>query len=152
MPQITTDKSRFDLDTIHRFLSHDAYWSLGIPRERVQRAIEHSLCFALLDDDGRQIGFARVITDYSSIAYLADVFVLPPHRGRGLSKLMMQAIREHPDLQQVRRWLLVTRDAQGLYRQYGFRIVSRPERVMEIVATPSERGGTNPPRSESSTN
>ena len=151
MPQITTDQARFDLDTIHRFLSQDAYWSLGIPRERVQRAIEHSLCFAVLDDDGRQVGFARVITDFSSIAYLADVFVLPSHRGRGLSKLMMQAIREHPDLQQVRRWLLVTRDAQGLYQQYGFRTVSRPERVMEIVATPSERGA-NTPRSESSTN
>src|ERR1041385_8695027 len=103
MPHVTTDKSRFDLDTIHRFLSQDAYWSLGIPRERVQRAIEHSLCFAVFDDDGRQAGFARVITDYSSIAYLADVFVLPQYRGRGLSKLMMPAIREHPDLPHLRQ-------------------------------------------------
>jgi N-acetylglutamate synthase-like GNAT family acetyltransferase len=149
MAFVTTDKSRFDLDTIHRFLSHDAYWSLGIPRERVEQAIANSLCFAVFDDDGRQAGFARVITDYVSVAYLADVFVLPSHRGRGLSKLMMQAVREHPDLQQIRRWLLVTRDAHGLYQQYGFRALSRPERLMEIVNMPPERGGS-PPRPGSS--
>jgi len=149
MAFVTTDKSRFDLDTIHRFLSRDAYWSLGIPRERVEQAIANSLCFAVFDDDGRQAGFARVITDYVSVAYLADVFVLPSHRGRGLSKLMMQAVREHPELQQIRRWLLVTRDAHGLYQQYGFRALSRPERLMEIVNMPPERGG-NPPRPGSS--
>jgi len=145
MPHVTTDKSRFDVDTIHRFLSRDAYWSLGIPRERVEQAIANSLCFAVFDDDGRQAGFARVITDYVSVAYLADVFVLPSHRGRGLSKLLMQAVREHPGLQGIRRWLLVTRDAHGLYQQYGFRALSRPERLMEIVNMPPERGG-NPPR------
>ena len=149
MAFVTTDKSRFDLDTIHRFLSRDAYWSLGIPRERVEQAIANSLCFAVFGDDGRQAGFARVITDYVSVAYLADVFVLPSHRGRGLSKLMMQAVREHPELQQIRRWLLVTRDAHGLYQQYGFRALSRPERLMEIVNMPPERGG-NPPRPGSS--
>lgn len=149
MAFVTTDKSRFDLDTIHRFLSRDAYWSLGIPRERVEQAIANSLCFAVFDDDGRQAGFARVITDYVSVAYLADVFVLPSHRGRGLSKLMMQAVREHPELQQIRRWLLVTRDAHGLYQQYGFRALSRPERLMEIVNMPPERGG-KPPRPGSS--
>jgi N-acetylglutamate synthase-like GNAT family acetyltransferase len=149
MAFVTTDKSRFDIDAIHRFLSRDAYWSLGIPRERVEQAIANSLCFAVFDDHGRQAGFARVITDYVSVAYLADVFVLPSHRGRGLSKLMMQAVREHPELQQIRRWLLVTRDAHGLYQQYGFRALSRPERLMEIVNMPPERGG-NPPRPGSS--
>jgi len=134
MAHITTDKSRFDLDVIHRFLSQDAYWSQGIPRRLVEQAIANSLCFGVFDDEGRQVGMARVITDYVSIGYVADVFILPSHRGRGLSKLLMQAIRQHPDLQSVRRWLLVTRDAHGLYRQYGFREVSRPERMMEIVA------------------
>src|SRR5258708_31278775 len=151
MPHVTTDKSQFDVDTIHRFLSQDAYWSLGIPRERVEQAIANSLCFAVLDDGGRQAGFARVITDYVSLAYLADVLVLPAHRRRGLSKLLMQAIREHPDLQRVRRWLLVTRDAHGLYEQYGFRGLSHPERLMEIVSVLPERGG-DPPRPGSSTN
>ena len=149
MAYVTTDKSRFDVDTIHRFLSRDAYWSLGIPRERVEQAIANSLCFAVFDDDGSQAGFARVITDYVSVAYLADVFVLPSYRGRGLSKLLMQAVREHPGLQQIRRWLLVTRDAHGLYQQYGFRALSRPERLMEIVNMPPERGG-NPSRPGSS--
>jgi N-acetylglutamate synthase-like GNAT family acetyltransferase len=149
MAYVTTDKSCFDIDTIHRFLSRDAYWSLGIPRERLEQAIANSLCFAVFGNDGRQAGFARVITDYVSVAYLADVFVLPSHRGRGLSKLLMQAVREHPDLQQIRRWLLVTRDAHGLYQQYGFRALSRPERLMEIVNMPPERGG-NPPRPGSS--
>jgi N-acetylglutamate synthase-like GNAT family acetyltransferase len=133
MPHVTTDKSRFDVDAIHRFLSQEAYWSLGIPREMVERALANSLCFGVFDDDGRQVGLARVITDFVSIGYLADVFVLPSHRGRGLSKLLMETIRNHPDLQRVRRWLLVTRDAHGLYRQYGFRELSRPERLMEIV-------------------
>jgi len=133
MAHVTTDKSQFDIDMIHTFLSRDAYWSLGIPRALVEKAISASLCFAVFDDDGHQAGFARVITDYASFAYLADVFVLPAYRGRGLSKLMMSAIREHPELQMVRRWLLVTRDAHGLYEQYGFQKVTRPERLMEIV-------------------
>ncbi len=133
MAYVTTDKSTFDLDMIHTFLSRDAYWSLGIPRELVEKAIASSLCFAVFDDENRQAGFARVITDYASFAYLADVFILPSRRGRGLSKLLMKTIREHPELQVIRRWMLVTRDAHRLYEQYGFQPVSRPERMMEIV-------------------
>jgi GNAT superfamily N-acetyltransferase len=129
---VTTDKSRLDVDTIHAFLSQEAYWSPGVPRDYVERAIANSLCFAVLEDE-RQVGFARVVTDFVSLAYLADVFVLPSHRGRGLSKLLMKMIREHPDLQCVRRWHLVTRDAHGLYRQFGFDDLKVPERHMELV-------------------
>ncbi|SRR5581483_8247487 len=133
MPWVTTDKSKLDVEMIHAFLSRDAYWSLGIPRELVEKAIAGSLCFAVFDDENRQAGFARVITDYASFAYLADVFVLPSRRGQGLSKLLMKAIREHEELQVVRRWMLVTRDAHRLYEQFGFQTVARPERMMEIV-------------------
>jgi N-acetylglutamate synthase-like GNAT family acetyltransferase len=129
--EITTDKSRFDIDVIHRFLSTEAYWSQGIARETVERAIANSLCFGLFDGEA-QVGLARVVTDYVSVAYVADVFVLPSHRGRGLSKRLMETIRAHPDLQDVRRWILLTRDAHGLYRQFGFKPVSAPDRYMEI--------------------
>lgn len=128
--EISTDRARLDVDLIHRFLSQDSYWAAGIPREVVERAIAHSLCFGAFDR-GAQIGFARVITDYATFAYVADVFVLPSHRGRGISKAIMAAIRAHPELQRLRRWLLVTRDAHGLYEQFGFRSLAAPERHME---------------------
>jgi GNAT superfamily N-acetyltransferase len=131
---ITTDPSRLDLDVIHRFLAR-SYWAAGVPRATVERAIRHSLCFGAFDRE-RQVGFARVISDYATYAYVSDVFVLPSHRGRGIGKQLMAAIVAHPDLQGLRRWTLFTRDAHGLYRQYGFGEARHPERLMEILGPP----------------
>lgn len=130
--ELSTDRARLDVDLIHRYLSQQSYWAAGIPRELVERSIEHSLCFGAFDG-GAQIGFARVITDYATFAYVADVFVVEAHRGRGVSKAIMRAIREHPGLQAPRRWHLVTRDAHRLYEQFGFRSLAAPERHMESV-------------------
>jgi len=130
---ISTDPSRLDVGMIHRYLSEESYWAKGIPRDVVERSIENSLCFGAYDD-GRQIGFARAVTDYAVFAYLADVFVLPSHQGRGVGKMLMTAIMEHPRLQGLRRWSLATRDAHALYRQFGFTELSKPERMMEILA------------------
>ena len=128
--EVTTDASRFDLEAIHGFLT-TAYWSPGVPREVVERAIEHSLCFGALDGD-RQVGFARVVSDRATFAYVCDVFVLESHRGRGVGKRLMAAIMAHPDLQGVRRIMLFTRDAHGLYAQYGFGAARYPDRLMEV--------------------
>jgi GNAT superfamily N-acetyltransferase len=128
---ISTDTSRFDVEMIYTFLTN-CYWAQGIPRELVQRSIQNALCFGVFDEE-RQVGFARVITDRATYAYIGDVFILESHRGRGLAKLLMKAIMEHPDLQGFRRWSLVTNDAHGLYRQFGFRPVANPQRYMEIV-------------------
>lgn len=127
---VTADPSALDLDVVHGFLT-TSYWAQGISRDVVARAIEHSLCFGAFDGD-RQVGFARVITDRATYAYVSDVFVLDAHRGRGVGKRLMKAIRAHPDLQGLRRWTLFTRDAHGLYRQFGFRAPHHPERLMEI--------------------
>jgi GNAT superfamily N-acetyltransferase len=129
--EISTDRARMDVDLIHRYLSQDSYWAAGIPRDLVERALEHSFCFGAFDG-AAQIGFARVVTDFATFAYIADVFVLPPYRGRGVSKAIMAAIRAHPELQRLRRWHLLTRDAHGLYQQFGFRCVETPRRHMEI--------------------
>lgn len=126
---ISTDSSRFDLDLIHSFLS-SSYWAEGIPRDVVKRSIENSLCFGIFDHD-QQVGFARVITDRATFAYLGDVFIIESHRGRGLSKELMKTIMEHPELQGLRRWSLVTRDAHGLYEQFGFKSLSNAQRHME---------------------
>lgn len=136
--EITTERARMDLATIHAFLAGQSYWAANIPLETLSRALDHSLCFAAIDG-GALIGFARVITDRATFAYLADVFVVPEHRGRGISKRIMQCIFEHPELQNLRRWLLVTRDAHGLYEQYGFRALAAPERHMEITRTNAYR-------------
>lgn len=128
---VTTDPSRLDLDVIHGFLA-TAYWSPGIPRDVVARAVRHSLCFGAFDGE-RQVGFARVISDRATYAYICDVFVLESHRGRGIGKRLMAAIMGHPELQGLRRWTLFTRDAHGLYRQYGFRESRFPERLMEVL-------------------
>jgi GNAT superfamily N-acetyltransferase len=127
--EISTDPRRFDLDLIHSFLTN-SYWAEGIPRDIVQKSIENSLCFGLYDQ-GKQVGFARVITDRATFAYLADVFIVESHRGQGLSKRLMEAIVAHPDLQGLRRWSLITRDAHGLYEQFGFKPLPTPERWME---------------------
>ena len=133
--RISTDKAKLDRETIHGFLAK-SYWARGIPREIVDRSIEGSLCFGLYDGD-RLVGFARVITDRATFGYLADVFVLESHRGRGLATWFMESVMSHPDLRGIRRWMLVTRDAHGLYRKVGFTDLSAPERIMEkLLADP----------------
>jgi len=129
---VSCDPERLDLDRIHAFLTA-SYWAEGIAPETVARSIENSIPFGLYLS-GEQVGFARVITDLASYAYLADVYVEEPFRGRGLSKLLMRAVLAHPELQGLRRWLLGTRDAHGLYRQFGFSELRVPERWMEKAA------------------
>ncbi len=128
--EITTDPARFDIDAIHAFLSR-SYWSPGVPKAIVERAIANSLCFGVLRGH-EQVGFARMVTDRATFAYLADVYVLEEHRGQGLSKRLMAAVMDHPDLQGLRRMLLATRDAHGLYAGYGFRSLAAADRMMEI--------------------
>ena len=126
---ISTDKSRLDLTVIHNFLK-TSYWAAGIPLEVVRRSIEHSLSFGLYKEE-QQIGYARVITDYATFAYLGDVFILEPFRGQGLSKWLMEVVVTHPELQGFRRWILLTKDAHGLYKKVDFTEVKTPERYME---------------------
>lgn len=128
---ISTDKTRLDIAGIHAFL-RKSYWASGIPREVVARSIENALCFGVYHD-GRQIGFARVISDYATFAYLGDVFILASHRGRGLAKWLLACIRSHPDLQGLRRWMLATRDAHSLYARVGFKQLHNPEIFMELA-------------------
>ena len=131
---ISTDKSLLDLNVIHGFLTR-AYWSVGIAKDKVENAIKHSLCFGVYQRSpagDRQVGFARVVTDFTVVAYLGDVFVLEEFRGRGLSRLLMDEIMRHPDLQGLRRWSLATRDAHGLYQKFGFTPLKNPDRMMEI--------------------
>jgi GNAT superfamily N-acetyltransferase len=127
---VSTDPARLDVDVIHGFLTN-CYWAKGIPREVVARSIQHSLCFGVYDGSGVQVGFARVVSDFATVAYLGDVFILESHRGRGLSK-WLECIMQHPALQGLRRWILLTRDAHVLYAQFGFTPVKTPERYMEL--------------------
>jgi len=127
--EISTDATRIDVASVHGFLA-ESYWAHGIPRHTVEQSIRNSLCFGIYRGQ-QQVGFARVITDCATFAYLADVFVLPEFRGRGLSKWMMECIFAHPDLQGLRRWSLVTRDAHALYQKFGFRELATPDRWME---------------------
>jgi GNAT superfamily N-acetyltransferase len=129
--RISTDADLLDVTTIHGFLAQ-SYWSPAIPRSVVEQAIRNSLCFGVYRG-AEQVGFARVVTDKATFAYLADVFILEPHRGKGLSKWLMQVVKEHKDLQGLRRFMLGTRDAHGLYRQFGFGELANPSRVMEIL-------------------
>lgn len=131
--RISTDKQLLDIATIFRYLSEESYWAKDIAKNIVERSIEHSLCFGVYEGT-RQIGFARVITDQATFAYLADVFILPEWRGQGLSKWLMEAILAHPGLQGLRRWLLATMDAHGLYTQFGFTQLTEPERMMQRKA------------------
>jgi N-acetylglutamate synthase-like GNAT family acetyltransferase len=130
--EISTDADRLDVEVIHRFLAEDSYWSRGIPRPIVERAIENSLCFGVYHR-GAQVGFARIVTDRSTFALLADVFILEQHRGKGLSKWLMRCIVGHQDLQGLRRLLLLTSDAHGLYSQFGFEPLGSPSRFMEVL-------------------
>ena len=126
--EISTEPNRLDMTLIHHCLSESAYWAIGRPREVVQRAFDNSLCFGAYHD-GRLVGFARVVTDYATFGWLADVFVVEAHRGQGVGKALVQAVEDHPDLQGV-RLLLATKDAHKLYAQYGFEPVP-PDRYMQ---------------------
>ncbi len=127
---VTCDPSKIDLEVVAGFLA-ESYWANGIPFETVERSVRNSLCFALLKRS-QQVGFARVITDYSTIAYLGDVFILPDHRGLGLGQWLIGCVTSHPRLRGLRRWILATRDAHALYEKFGFRRLKHPERFMEI--------------------
>jgi GNAT superfamily N-acetyltransferase len=129
--RISTDPGLLDVAMIHDFLAHRSYWAVGRPLEVVWRAVEHSLCFGLYEG-GRQAGFARVVTDRATFAWLCDVFVLEDYRGRGLGKWLIECVVAHPALQGLRRLLLGTRDAHGLYEQYGFQPLTDPDRFMEV--------------------
>jgi GNAT superfamily N-acetyltransferase len=127
---LSTDRDRLDLNVIHGFLTA-CYWAKGIPREVVARSIENSLCFGVYKQ-AQQVGFARVISDFATFAYIGDVFVLEAFRGLGLGRWMMEAIMKHPELQGLRRWSLVTRDAHSLYQQLSFTPLKKPENYMEL--------------------
>jgi N-acetylglutamate synthase-like GNAT family acetyltransferase len=136
---VSTDPARLDMDLIHRTLSTESYWARGRSFDQIARAFAHSLPFGLYAPDGDLAGWARVVTDHATFAYLADVWVMDTHRGRGLSKFLMSTIMAHPDLQDLRRWTLFTRDAQGLYRQFGFTQIAEPEKAMERRHDPPQR-------------
>ena len=127
---ISTDKARLDLDLVYRYLSEASTWAIGIPRATFERSLEHSLCFGAYLG-AQQVGFARVVSDFATFGNLVDVFVLPDYRGRGYSKLLMEAVLAHPQLQGLRRMTLATGDAHGLYAQYGFTAPARPQSLME---------------------
>jgi GNAT superfamily N-acetyltransferase len=127
---ISTDRARLDVGLIHKYLSESSYWAKGRPREVVERSIEHSLAFGIYHGE-RQVGFSRVITDYATFAWIADVFVVEEYRGRGLGKWLSEVMLAHPDLQGFRRWVLATKDAHELYRHVGFQELQRVERWME---------------------
>ena len=127
---ISTDRRRLDLKVIHDFLDKQSYWATGRSLRTIRKSIRHSMAFGIYHNR-RQVGFARVITDYATFAWVADVFVLKQHRGRGLSKWLMEVMVSHPRLQRFRRWVLATKDAHGLYEKFGFTALKRPERWME---------------------
>lgn len=130
---ISTERSRLDIDAIQRFLVEDSYWARDRTRGQTERAVENSICFGVYHGD-KQIGFARVVSDKATFAYLGDVYILDEYRGRGLSKWLMEVIVNHPELQGLRRWVLATRDAHGLYEKVGFHELVYPERWMERPA------------------
>jgi GNAT superfamily N-acetyltransferase len=129
---ISTDKSKINIELVHDYLCHHSYWAEGISLEIVKRSIEHSLCFGIYSNYSQQVGFARVISDFATYAYLADLFVIPVERGNGLSKWLIQFILAHPQLQGLRKFALATQDAHGLYRQFGFTPYPNPDRIMVI--------------------
>lgn len=129
--EVSTDQKKLDLDVIHTYLSEESYWARGIPRKTVERSLRNSLCFGLYHS-GRQIGLARAISDFSTLAYLGDVFVLFDYRGKGLAKWLLECVFDHPDLQHLRRWILITRHTHDFYRHFGFRDLTRPASYMEL--------------------
>lgn len=131
MIDISTDKSKLQIEVIHQFLTN-SYWAEGRTMDDVKKTIEHCLCFGVYHDD-KQIGFARVLTDFTVFAYIMDVFILPEYRGKGFSKQLMKAINEDPRLKSCKVWMLKTRDAHGLYKQFGYTELGHPEKVMERI-------------------
>ncbi|WP_105201607.1 GNAT family N-acetyltransferase [Pseudoalteromonas sp. T1lg10] len=129
--RISTNHEDLDFEVIYQFISQ-SYWAMGIPRATLRKAIDNSFCFGVFENGGKQVGFARLITDRATFAYLADVFVVEAHRGKGLSKWLVESIVSHPDVQGLRRMVLATRDAHGLYAQYGFKGIENPEILMQI--------------------
>ncbi|HEY5688244.1 MAG TPA: GNAT family N-acetyltransferase [Yeosuana sp.] len=129
MITISTDKSKLQIDIIHQFLT-TAYWAKGRTIEEIKKSIEHCLCFGVYLDE-KQIGFARIVTDYTVFAYIMDVFILPEYRGNGYSKQLMKAINEEPLLQSCKVWMLKTSDAHKLYEQFGYSELKHPEKLME---------------------
>ena len=130
--EISTDQDRLDVDLVFRFLSEESYWSPGIPRAVVERSINNSMCFGVYHGEV-QVGFARIVTDKATFALVADVFIMEAHRGKGLSKWLLHEVVEHPDLQGLRRLLLLTSDAHSLYAQFGFTEIGNPGRFMELL-------------------
>jgi GNAT superfamily N-acetyltransferase len=130
--RVTDDPAAIDFAVVHGFLSREAYWCRGVPEATLRKAIAHSLCFSAMDAAGAQVGFARVVTDRATFAYLCDVFVVPAARGAGVGKAMMDAVVAHPDLQGLRRFSLATADAHALYARYGFTPLGDASRFMEI--------------------
>jgi N-acetylglutamate synthase-like GNAT family acetyltransferase len=133
--EVSTNPARIDLDYVHRYLSQESYWAGAVPRDVVARSVANSLSFGVYAADGAQVGFARVITDRATFAWLADVFIDPAQQGLGLGKALMDVILAHPDLQGLRRVMLVTADAHSLYERYGFTAIENPERMMAILRT-----------------
>ena len=130
--EISTDRDRIDTDFVHGFLGGETEWGAGLPRGILERSIHNSLVVGAYQRDGSQVGFARAITDYGTFAHIADVYVLPDWRGRGVGKRLIEAILAHPGLQGLRRWSLATRDGQGLYARYGFTPLAEPHMFMEL--------------------
>ena len=130
--RISTAPQDIQFDVVHAFLSRDAYWCKGVPAATLRKAIDHSLCFSAIADDGAQVGFARVVTDRATYAYLCDVFVVAAARGGGVGKALIEAVMAHPDLQGLRRFSLATADAHALYARHGFEPLADPSRFMEV--------------------
>jgi len=130
---IDTNRERLDIQMIHKFLSERSYWAKGRSMEAVQKSIKNSMCSGFYDEDGKQLGFARIVTDYAVFGWLMDVFILEEYRGNGLGKLLIQAIVSHPDLQNLHRLGLGTEDAHDLYRQFGFTALLKPDNMMEFI-------------------
>jgi len=133
---ISTDKAKLDISVIENFLSRESYWAKGRSIQTIQKSIKNSLCFGVYTDKNQLVGFARVVSDFAVFAWIMDLFIMDGYRKKGLSKLLMQAIMEYPDLQGLQRWGLGTKDAHGLYEQFGFRRLLNPERMMEINNLP----------------
>jgi N-acetylglutamate synthase-like GNAT family acetyltransferase len=136
--EISTDKNKLDIPFIHQYLSTASYWAKNIPLEIVKKSIDGSVCFGVYDlqpgfPAGKQVGFARMVTDCATFGYLADVFIIDQHRTKGLSKWLMEIIIHYPDFKNLRRWMLATKDAHGLYKQFGFTELDKPERIMQKI-------------------
>lgn len=134
---ISTNKSKLDLTVIENFLMNKSYWAKGRSTKTIEKSIKNSLCFGVYTDNDLQVGFARVVSDFAVFAWIMDLFILEEHRNKGLSKLLMTEIMNHPDLQGLQRWGLGTNDAHGLYEKFGFRPLAKPEMIMERINNPS---------------